>query len=164
MMQITIVFDTDQPTAARIYDVLIEAQQAQQVQQVRQIPSEDPPAAKINRQRAAANARAAKAAKAPSEDPAPVEDLLAPPAGGNGADPGDEDLGLDTPGTSLSPSEARDAALSLIREVYHAGKVGEVKALQRAWAVAKFYDVPVERGHDFYAAVLEIAQAAGLRP
>jgi hypothetical protein len=134
--------------------VLTEAQQAQP------IPSEDPPAAKTNRQKAAANARAAKAAKA---DPALVEDLLAPPAGSNGADPDDEDLGLDT-SSAMSPSEARDAGLSLIREIYHAGKVGEVKALQKAWSVAKFYDVPVERGHDFYAAVLEIAQAVGLRP
>lgn len=152
-MKVTLTFDSDQATAAKIYDLLVATQQALGVPAV-----EVADTVKTNRQKAAANARAAKAAK-PTTEPPPVEDLSAPPEGSNGADPGDE---LDMP-TAMSPAEARDAGLVLIREVYHAGKVGEVKALQKAWAVAKFHDVPVEKGHDFYAAVLEIAQAAGLR-
>jgi hypothetical protein len=109
------------------------------------------------RQAAAAKARAAKAAKAA----APVEngeDLSGPAP--NGADDA-EDIGLTDPG--MSPAEAKEAALGLVREIYAAGKVAEVKALQRAWSIAKFYDVPDAKGHEFYQQVMKLAHETGLR-
>lgn len=82
----------------------------------------------------------------------------------NGAgepDEGDEDLGL--PASSMSPGEARDAGLALVRQAYAAGKVAEVKALQRAWGVAKFYDVDISKGHEFYRQAVALVQTAGLQ-
>jgi hypothetical protein len=108
------------------------------------------------RQAAAAKARAAKAAKAA----APVEngeDLSGPVNGHDEA----EDIGLADPG--MSPGEAKEAALGLVREIYAAGKVAEVKALQKAWAIAKFYDVPDAKGHEFYQQVMKLAHETGLR-
>jgi hypothetical protein len=108
------------------------------------------------RQAAAAKARAAKAAKAA----APVEngeDLSGPVNGHDDA----EDIGLTDPG--MSPAEAKEAALGLVREIYAAGKVAEVKALQRAWSIAKFYDVPDAKGHEFYQQVMKLAHETGLR-
>lgn len=114
-------------------------------------------AAKAGRQQAAANARAAKAAK-----------QAGPPAGTNGgaedlgdqlvgddADTDTDDLGLADP--SMSPAEAKEAALALVRQMYAAGKVAEVKKLQKEYQVAKFYDVPLEKGHQFYREVLAIS-------
>ena len=63
----------------------------------------------------------------------------------------------------MSPGEAKDAALALVRECYSAGHVAEVKALQKELNVAKFYDVPVEGGHAFYQRVMQLAQGVGLR-
>lgn len=118
-------------------------------------------AAKAGRQEAAAKARAAKAAKqAPEPEPEP-EDLG--PAG-NGQDLQDqveEDLGLDDP--SMGPGEAKEQGLVLMRELYAAGKVEGVKKLQKAWGIAKFYDIPVEKGHEFYRQAMRLAVDAGLR-
>jgi hypothetical protein len=108
------------------------------------------------RQAAAAKARAAKAAKAA----APIEngeDLSGPANGHDEA----EDIGLTDPG--MSPAEAKEAALGLVREIYAAGKVAEVKALQRAWSIAKFYDVPDAKGPEFYQQVMKLAHETGLR-
>lgn len=104
-------------------------------------------------------ARQGKAAAGPvTQVLGPAEDLN----GANGADTDPDDMGLvDT--SSMSPGEARDAGLALIRQVYAAGHVAEVKALQKEWQVAKFYDVPVERGHEFYGRAVKLAQAAGLQ-
>jgi hypothetical protein len=135
-------------------------------------------AALAGRQEAAAKARAAKAAKAagaagpegvnrglgslgPLEGGplvrGPTEDLAGPDgANGDATDPAD-DLGLADP--SMSPGEAKDAGLALVRQMYAAGKVTEVKALQKRWAVAKFYDVPLERAHEFYGEALKISHA-----
>jgi len=110
------------------------------------------------RQEAAAKARAAKAAKAAPAAPA------AP--GGNGAaedlgdqlvgdEPDADDMGLADP--SMSPGEAKEAGLALVRQMYAAGKVAEVKLLQKQYGVAKFYDVPLEKGHQFYREVLAIS-------
>jgi hypothetical protein len=120
-------------------------------------------AAKAGRQQAAAHARAAKASKAaPSSlTPADNEDLSGP-SGTNGAtgdqlvggdDP--DDMGLADP--SMSPGEAKEAGLVLVRQMYAAGKVAEVKGLQKKYGVAKFYDVPLERAHGFYREVLAIS-------
>ena len=113
--------------------------------------------------------------KAPPEAPAPkpaarkapvktsVTDVLGPDTG-NGADPGGDDMGLDPDAASMSPTEARDAGLAVVREIYAANHVAEVKALQKKWDVSKFYDVPETKGHEFYAEALKIAQSVGLRP
>jgi hypothetical protein len=131
---------------------------------VNQPPEEDappPPAAvKTNRQKAAENARAAKAAKAGPVSTGLAD--LAGPVGTNGAaEDQDDDMGLADP--AMSPSEARDQGLAIVREIYAAGKVAEVKALQKEYGVAKFYDVPVEQGHAFHQRVMEVAQSVGLR-
>jgi hypothetical protein len=159
-MQVTISFDTDGVIAARIYQLLVEAHQAHTVT-AEPPPPEAPPAeetpvdtAKANRQAAAAKARAAKDAKPKTS----VTDVLGPP---NGEDQDQDDLGLVPP--SLSPGEAKDQALALVREIYAAGKVAEVKALQKEWSVAKFYDVPVDQGHAFYQRVMKVAVDTGLR-
>lgn len=117
---------------------------------------------KAQRQQQAAAARAAKAAKDKPRDAAPPADVA---GGTNGAgdqpDDDTDDMGLASP--SMSPGEAKDAALALVREVYSAGHVPQVKALQKELNVAKFYDVPVESGHAFYQRVVKLAQGVGLR-
>jgi len=116
---------------------------------------------KVNQQAAAAKARAAKAAKT---SPTPVEDVLGPaepPPEANGAGDQVDDLGLIDP--SMSPAEAKEQGLVLVREVYAAGKVAEVKALQKEWQVAKFYDVPDAKGHEFFARVMKMAVETGIR-
>jgi hypothetical protein len=64
-------------------------------------------------------------------------------------------MGLADP--SMSPGEAKEAGLALVRQMYAAGKVAEVKLLQKQYGVAKFYDVPLEKGHQFYREVLAIS-------
>ncbi len=53
---------------------------------------------------------------------------------------------------ALSPAEAREAGLVLVRRAYARGYdyVAPVKALQKKWRVKKFYDIPIEKGHEFY--------------
>ncbi len=133
-------------------------------------------ATKAARQQAAANARAAKAAMTNANKPAAQQQqqqLNATPqldlgTGTNGAGDqaggdDDDDMGLGENASSMSPAEARDAGLALVREVYSAGHVAEVKSLQKTLNVAKFYDVPVDSGHAFYARVMKLAQGVGLR-
>lgn len=126
---------------------------------------------KAQRQQQAANARAAKHAKtsqdAQNANPATQQkpDLLSGTNGGGPTtdDDVDDDLGLSENASSMSPAEAREAGLALVREVYSAGHVAEVKQLQKELSVAKFYDVPVTNGHAFYARVMQLAQGVGLR-
>ena len=118
------------------------------------------------RQQAAANARAAKQAKATpvSEQPVGVTGgVNGGPIDASGDDPDDTDdaLGLNSP--SMSPGEAKDAALALVREAYSAGHVAQVKALQKELGVAKFYDVDVTNGHAFYQRVMKLAHEVGIR-
>ena len=117
-------------------------------------------AALTGRQAAAAKARAAKAVKAAEAAGVPIEngvDLSGPPL--NGADA--EDIGLVDPG--MSPAEAKEAALAIVREIYQAHHTAEVKALQKAWGIVKFYDVPDAKGHEFYQQVMKLAHETGLR-
>jgi hypothetical protein len=120
---------------------------------------------KIQRQAAAATARAAKekAAAAKKQTAGPVEKVLGPPEDLNGTEDlvEDEDLGLPD-AASMSPGEARDAGLALVRQAYAAGHVAPVKALQKQWAIAKFYDIPVEKGHEFYQQAVKMAQGVGM--
>ena len=116
---------------------------------------------------AAANARAAKQAKAaPPADNRPVG-VGGAANGGDQAGPSDDTdtdddaLGLNSP--SMSPGEAKDAALALVREAYSAGHVAQVKALQKELGVAKFYDVDVAGGHAFYQRVMKLAHEVGIR-
>ena len=122
-------------------------------------------AAKAGRQEAAAKARAAKAAKAAETGNGQADDSgadLSGPEGANGQDQAvEDDLGLVDP--NMSPAEAKEAGLALVREAYAAGKVAQVKALQKAWGIAKFYDIPNEKGHEFFAAVMKLAHETGLR-
>jgi len=114
---------------------------------------------KANRQAAAANARAAKTKAGPVEKVlGPVEDL-----NGAGPEAQEDDIGL-VDASSMSPGEARDAGLALVRQAYAGGHVAQVKALQKKWAIAKFYDVPVEKGHVFYQEAVKLAQSVGLQP
>jgi hypothetical protein len=115
---------------------------------------------------AAANARAAKQAQQKPTSDASLNQLAsaADLAGGtNGQDQSDDDdaLGLSAP--SMSPGEAKDAALAIVREAYSAGHVAQVKALQKELGVAKFYDVDVAGGHAFYQRVMKLAHEVGIR-
>jgi hypothetical protein len=120
-------------------------------------------AAKAGRQEAAAKARAAKAAKAAGNGQADDSgaDLNGPEPNGQDQPAVEDDLGLVDP--NMSPAEAKEAGLAVVREAYAAGKVAEVKALQKAWGIAKFYDIPVEKGHEFFAQVMKLAHETGLR-
>jgi hypothetical protein len=116
-----------------------------------------------NRQAAAAKARAAKDAKKAA---GPQVQSATGTAELNGVlkDALADDDPLEFPeAASMSPGEARDAGLALVRQAYAAGRVAEVKALQKQWQVAKFYDIAVEQGHAFYAQAMKLAQAAGLQ-
>jgi hypothetical protein len=112
------------------------------------------------RQQAAANARAAKQAKVSLPAADPVVDLTGT-HGAADSDADDDALGLNSP--SMSPGEAKDAALALVREAYSAGHVAQVKALQKELGVAKFYDVDVTTGHAFYQRVMKLAHEVGIR-
>jgi hypothetical protein len=121
------------------------------------------------RQQAAANARAAKQsqielkqqAQAKAAPPPPPDDLAGGTNGAADSDADDDALGLNSP--SMSPGEAKDAALALVREAYSAGHVAQVKALQKELGVAKFYDVDVTTGHAFYQRVMKLAHEVGIR-
>jgi hypothetical protein len=108
---------------------------------------------------AAANARAAKQAKVSLPAADPVVDLSA--TSDLDTDDSDDALGLNSP--SMSPGEAKDHALALVREAYSAGHVAQVKALQKELGVAKFYDVDVTNGHAFYQRVMKLAHEVGIR-
>lgn len=117
-------------------------------------PAQDPEARaaeiKLNRQRAAAAARAAKEAKAGM----PVTDVLGP----NGQDEGEEVL--DDP--SMSPGEAHDAALVIIRRAYYAGREAEVQVLRKEYGVTRFTDIPQEKGHELFRKATRLAKTLGL--
>jgi len=129
-----------------------------------------PKAPSPGRVQAAANARAAKQSQqAQAKLNSPVDDR---PVGVGGAanggdqagpdtDTDDDALGLNSP--SMSPGEAKDAGLALVREAYSAGHVAQVKALQKELGVAKFYDVDVTDGHAFYQRVMKLAHEVGIR-
>ena len=107
-----------------------------------------------NRQAAAAKARAAKDAKKTVKAPELNDDAQA-----------ELHAPIEFPdAASMSPGEARDAGLALVRQAYAAGHTAPVKALQKQWAVAKFYDVPVDQGHEFYQAAMKLSQSVGLHP
>ena len=165
MLQISVTFDLENPAwrvqAKNLMDTLVTAAAAEfDITKDAVIEKLDEAATttKANRQQAAANARAAKAAKTGQT---PVEDVLGPADGPEDQAPQAEDLGLADP--SMSPAEAKEAGLALVRECYAAGKVAEVKALQKEWQVAKFYDVPIPRGHEFYQRVMKMAVETGIR-
>jgi hypothetical protein len=155
-MQITFSFDTDSAMAARIYQLLVEAHQADTVAQTLLPPA--PAAAPAPKKAGAKPAPAAKAPPVPAPAPAKAQEAGPP----NGEDPEvEDDMGLVPP--SMSPAEAKEQALALVRQVYGAGHVAEVKALQKEYQVAKFYDVPVEKGHEFYARVMQLMNTVGLQ-
>jgi hypothetical protein len=139
---------------------------------VQQASDVSPPKAPApGRVAAAANARAAKQAQQAQQQKIQAGDTqvnslasAADLAGANGAadaDTDDDALGLNSP--SMSPGEAKDAALALVREAYSAGHVAQVKALQKELGVAKFYDVDVTTGHAFYQRVMKLAHEVGIR-
>jgi hypothetical protein len=113
----------------------------------------------------AAKARAAKAAKQAEAQaqaalvPDPVPDLTGPTNGEGTAEDAD-DLGLAP--TSMSPAEAKEASLALLRDIF-AVHPANVKALQKDLKVAKFSDVPVSDGHELYRKVVRIAHDVGMR-
>jgi hypothetical protein len=59
---------------------------------------------------------------------------------------------------SMSPTEARDRGLVSVRTIYNAGFKREVQTLRAQFQVAKFADVPPARGHEFFAAVMALAE------
>ena len=173
-VQLNLIFDDAAELASRLEGILHAAGSAAG-SVIANPPADADAARKAQLQAQAAKARAAKAAKQ-ADAPPPVRvsggqataavDVAGPADGTNGAGDQDDDadadaLGLSSP--SMSPGEAKDAALALVREVYSAGHVAQVKALQKELDVAKFYDVPVDQGHVFYQRVMKLAQGVGLR-
>lgn len=63
----------------------------------------------------------------------------------------------------LSPVEARARGLLLVRQIYNLGFKREVKVLQQQFGVAKFSDVPPDKGHDFFRLVTELAERTGVQ-
>lgn len=123
--------------------------------------------AKGRQQQQAANARAAKATNKQTRVSGGIQAPAVDASGTNGGTnlvgfEDEDDMGLAAPG--MSPGEAKEAALVLVREAFNAGHVAEVKALQKELGVALFYDVPVENGHTFYQRAMQLAQGVGLRP
>jgi hypothetical protein len=192
-MNITITFDVDGTAAADIFSLLLKAQQMERtflpppppatvtktgdgplsVEPADQAPLPGTPAKKpgaSNEQMAKLRklAQAKKAAEAAAKA-GPVETVLGPASAedlsGNGADTDGvdttDDMGLTPP--SMSPAEAKEAGLALVRSIYASGHVAEVKELQRAWKITKFYDIPDADGHDFYAQVVKLAQQTGIQ-
>jgi hypothetical protein len=181
-MQIHLVFETDEETGAKVYRLLNEGRaEATVVMSTAAAVLPEPEGSRDRAQRgsepadtkklaqqqdAMAKARAAKVAKATQAPTviAPVTvalpdksvELNAPPAAA-----AEDDIGLLE--AAMSPGEAREAGLALVRAVYTAGHVKEVKQLQKEWEVAKFYDIAVEQGHVFYARVMKLAQETGVR-
>src|SRR5262252_1935062 len=90
-----------------------------------------------------------------------VTGVLGPPEDTSNGFDHDDDMGLDPDAASLSPTEAKDQGLAVVREI-HKVNPGEVKLLQRRWGISKFYDIPVERGHEFYREVIGMATKLGL--
>lgn len=128
-------------------------------------PAEEPPPPTAAQQRAA-HARAARAARqqektaAKAPDPLSAAEDVSGPAETNGADH-EDDFGMTSP--SMSPGEAHEAALALVREIHAAGKIAEVKKLQKDWEITKFYDIPLDKAFDFYRSVMNVAHETGLR-
>ncbi len=119
-----------------------------------------------NRQLAAAKARAAKDAKktgtsGPAEQASELNEDAAVAA--KAFDLGTDPLAFPD-AASMSPAEAKEAALALIRQAYAAGHVKPVKDLQKQYQVKLFYEVPVEQGHDFYQRAMKLSQSVGLQP
>lgn len=170
-MQVSFTLDLNEAGAQALWQELVKHVATTPVITVEaqpETPTDAAAAMKANRQAAAANARAAKAAKTPEQPgPAPGDTGLGPlgpaepPPEANGAGDQVDDLGLIDP--NMSPAEAKEAGLVLVREVYAAGKVAQVKALQKEWQVAKFYDVPDVKGHEFFARVMKMATETGIR-
>ena len=129
-------------------------------------PAPEPEAPPTAAQARAAHARAARAARqqekaaAKAPDPLSAAEDVSGPAETNGADH-DDDFGMTSP--SMSPGEAHEAALALVREIHAAGKIAEVKKLQKDWEITKFYDIPLESAFDFYRSVMNVAHETGLR-
>lgn len=122
------------------------------------VASAAPAAPTRGRRRAAVPAPSVANDAAPAASVAgdPLEDMF-------GDDPGDaDDADVTGANAGLSPAEALDLGLTLVRAVYNAGHKKEVKELQAAFGVAKFADVPVDRGHDFYKLVLALAEKTGV--
>ena len=82
----------------------------------------------------------------------------------------DDDIGLGTEQPNLTPAEALEQGLGIIRNVFINGKQGNaaaqkgVKALQTKWGIAKFSDIPAKQGHLFYREAVALAESLGLRP
>lgn len=97
-------------------------------------------------------------AKAPKAT-APVEEL-------NTTSPF-EDQDPDTaedPDASLSPHDALEKGLGILRNLYNAGHKDQVRQIQRDLGVLKFNEVPDQRGHDLYKAAVTVAESVGMRP
>lgn len=120
------------------------------------IGSDTPPV--ITRaKRAGGNGRDKKAA-APVPAAEPVVDLGGDPGTEGDEDPLDEELSAG----GLSPTEALERALAGARQIYNHGFRKEIQTLQRECGVAKFADVPADKGHEFLARVLRLAEQTGV--
>jgi hypothetical protein len=173
-MQINVAFDLGTAAGQAEFRKLFGYLLTPEVENKLRAGSDDPAqaqAALAGRQAAAAKARAAKAAKRMVEEEGYPGSLVRAPEDGppkdlsgpepNGAGDQVEDMGLLDP--SMSPAEAKEAGLTLMREIYAAGKMAGVKEVQKEFGVAKFPDIDVTRGHEFYQRVMKLAVETGLR-
>jgi hypothetical protein len=142
---------------------LVRAMQGLGVNPQVTVSGTDTPAAGRSSQRRApsGNGRSRPPNPVPAAEPAaasdPVDDIFGDdPTGTDDEDP------TTIANTGLSPAEALDRGLTLVRAVYNGGHKREVKELQQKFAVAKFADVPAVRGHEFFKLVTALAEKTGI--
>src|ERR1700741_761112 len=116
-MQVTFTFDHNDPAAWHVWQGLFNPALTPCPNLAPSLhpaaPAEDP--AMTPAQARAAKARAAKTAKAAQPEPAADAEDVSGPAP-NGAET-EEDFGLTQP-SSMSPGEAHEAALALVRDIF----------------------------------------------
>jgi hypothetical protein len=63
----------------------------------------------------------------------------------------------------MTPEQAKDAAIILLREVWIAGHHGAVKAIRDEFGCPEIMKIPSERGHILHYRAMELAEAVGVR-
>ena len=103
--------------------------------------------------------RPAAGAGTPAQPPAGAGDLAG--TFDDTAAEDDDPLGL-TP-SGATPAEAKESAMTTLRNMFNAGHRDAVKAIQNEFGVAKFSDIDPKDGHRLLKMVETAAQKAGMR-
>lgn len=166
-VQVTLTYgfdDRDLSGFAKLTELMQQLQALGVSPQV-EVKGVDPPAAPVvAKQPARTNGKdrdhqnKARTKPAPVAEAYPGVDDLA----GDALDAAGEDELIPGETVGKSPAEAREQGLVMVRAIYNAGYKREVKLLQQDFAVAKFADVPADKGHEFLKRVIELAEKTGI--